>query len=80
MPSHLVNDLYLATASTTSERILFMKDILVTRSSLPPLDEYIEQLKEIWDSRWLTNFGEKHELLVQKLKDFLEVEIGRAHV
>lgn len=74
MPLHLVHNLYFATALTTSERILFMKDILVTRSSLPPLEEYIEQLKEIWESRWLTNFGEKHELLAQKLKDFLDIE------
>ena len=29
---------------------------MVTRSSLPPLEEYVEMLKPIWDSAWLTIF------------------------
>ena len=35
--------------------------VMVTRSSLPPLEEYVEMLKPIWDSAWLTNMGEYHE-------------------
>jgi len=31
--------------------------INVTRPSLPPLAEYVELLRKIWDSRWLTNNG-----------------------
>lgn len=27
--------------------------ILVTRSSMPDFDEYIEEIKDIWDSHWL---------------------------
>ena len=42
--------------------------VMVTRSSLPPLEEYVEMLKPIWDSAWLTNMGEYHETLKEKLK------------
>lgn len=35
--------------------------VLVTRPSMPELDEYVNELKDIWDARWLTNFGAKHE-------------------
>ena len=35
------------------------KRILVTQSSMPPIEEYIEEIKELWDSRWLTNMGKK---------------------
>lgn len=36
------------------------KKILVTRSSMPSLDEYIEEICSIWDSHWLTSMGEKN--------------------
>ena len=39
------------------------KKILVTRSSLPDFEEYCEEIRDIWDSRWLTNNGSKHRLL-----------------
>ena len=45
---------------------------MVTRSSLPPLEEYVEMLKPIWDSAWLTNMGEYHETLKEKLKTYLK--------
>lgn len=52
-----------------------MKDnILVTRSSLPELDEYIEEIKSIWDSHWLTNMGPKHKEFQSKLISYLGVE------
>ena len=35
--------------------------ILVTRSSMPELNEYVEEIKELWDSHWLTNMGVKHK-------------------
>lgn len=46
--------------------------IMVTRSSLPPLEEYVEMLKPIWESAWLTNMGEYHEELKRQLKRFLK--------
>ena len=39
------------------------KEILVTRSSLPSYEEYIEMIKPIWDSAWLTNMGISHKQL-----------------
>lgn len=47
--------------------------ISVTRSSMPPFEEYVEEIKSIWDSRWLTNFGSKHEELTLKLCEYLGV-------
>lgn len=46
--------------------------ILVTRSSMPELSEYIDEIKDIWDSHWLTNMGPKHEQLQQQLESFLD--------
>ena len=40
-----------------------MKQINVTRSSMPSFDEYIEEIKDIWETRWLTNNGVKHQFL-----------------
>ena len=45
------------------------KPVLVTRSSLPPLEEYVEMLKPIWDSAWLTNMGAYHEEFKKRLKE-----------
>lgn len=50
------------------------KPILVTRSSLPPMEEYIDEIRDIWDSHWLTNMGEKHQALQEGLKKYLGVE------
>ena len=51
-----------------------MGKILVTQSSMPPYEEYIEEIKDIWESHWLTNMGPKHNLLESKLKDYLSVD------
>lgn len=50
------------------------KEILVTRSSMPPYEEYIKMIKPLWDSHWLTNMGENHRELEEKLRDYLKVE------
>lgn len=34
-----------------------MEKILVTRSSMPELDEYVDEIKSIFESHWLTNMG-----------------------
>lgn len=47
------------------------KDILVTRSSMPDFDEYTEEIKELWDSHWLTNHGVKARQLKEQLKEYL---------
>lgn len=48
--------------------------ILVTRSSLPEIEEYIEEIKDMWDSRWLTNMGPKHIKFQKELREYLKVE------
>lgn len=48
--------------------------ILVTRSSLPPLEEYTKMLESIWESAWLTNMGAYHEQFKQELKEYLKVQ------
>lgn len=48
-----------------------MNKINVTRSSMPEFDEYCEEIKELWESRWLTNNGVKHRQLESNLKEYL---------
>jgi dTDP-4-amino-4,6-dideoxygalactose transaminase len=38
---------------------------------MPPFEEYIEEIKNLWESHWLTNMGEKHKLLEAKLTQYL---------
>ena len=48
--------------------------ILVTRSSMPPFEEYVDEIRSIWESHWLTNMGEKHHQLEEDLERYLEVD------
>jgi dTDP-4-amino-4,6-dideoxygalactose transaminase len=45
--------------------------IMVTRSSMPPIEEYISEIRDLWESHWLTNMGDKHNLLESLLLDYL---------
>lgn len=47
--------------------------INVTQSSMPEFEEYIEEIKDIWQSHWLTNMGVKHQELQKNLQDYLDV-------
>ena len=47
--------------------------ILVTRSSMPSMEEYIEEIRSIWDSHWLTNMGKKHKALQAELQKYMGV-------
>lgn len=47
--------------------------ILVTQSSIPSIEEYTDEIKSIFDSKWLTNMGVKHNELEEKLKEKLKV-------
>jgi dTDP-4-amino-4,6-dideoxygalactose transaminase len=40
---------------------------------MPGFEEYIKEIKDIWDSHWLTNMGAKHERLESELTDYLGV-------
>lgn len=46
--------------------------INVTKTSLPPMEEYIREIAPMWDSHWVTNMGEKHLELEEKLRDYLD--------
>ena len=48
--------------------------INVTRSFMPPMEEYEEYLKKIWDSRYLTNEGPLLKELQKKLEEYLGVD------
>lgn len=50
-----------------------MKIIQVTQSSMPDIEEYIEEIKGLWDSKWLTNMGTKHKTLESQLIEYLKV-------
>lgn len=49
------------------------KQILVTQSSVPNFEEYCEEIKELWDSHFLTNMGVKHKQLEKDLGNYLKV-------
>ena len=47
--------------------------ITVTSPLLPNLDEFHELLKQIWNSKWITNNGSFHQQLERELADYLKV-------
>lgn len=49
------------------------KPITVTSPLLPNLNEFHEMLKEIWDSKWITNNGSFHKQLEAELAKYLKV-------
>lgn len=48
------------------------KQILVTRSSMPDFEEYCNEIKELWETHWLTNMGVKHKELEKSLLEYLK--------
>lgn len=50
--------------------------ISVTKTYFPPLEEYQEQLKRIWENQWLTNRGE----LVKELEGKLKKRLGVSNI
>lgn len=49
-------------------------EIFVTRSSMPPYDEYAEAIRPLWESRWITNMGAYHAELEERLREYLGVD------
>lgn len=47
--------------------------ILVTRASLPSYEEYIEMIRPIWDTAWMTNMGDFHRELERELKKYMGI-------
>ena len=51
-----------------------LKPVFVTQPDLPPLEEFTELLKQIWDTKILTNNGQFHQQFEQELADYLGVK------
>ena len=51
-----------------------MKKILVTQSSMPTLKEYEDEIRDLWDSKWLTNNGIKQRKLEKELCNYLKCD------
>lgn len=47
--------------------------ILVTRSSMPSVEEYVEEIKPIFESHWMTNMGPIYKKFQHQLIDYLQV-------
>lgn len=50
-----------------------MKTITVTSPLIPPLEEFIPYLKDIWERKWITNNGHYHQELEKALAEYLGV-------
>ena len=50
------------------------KPITVTQPCLPPLDEFMPYLQQIWQNKWLTNNGPLHQQLEKELAEYLGVK------
>jgi dTDP-4-amino-4,6-dideoxygalactose transaminase len=50
------------------------KPVFVTQPDLPPLEEFTELLKQIWDNKILTNNGAFHQQFEQALAEYLGVK------
>lgn len=50
------------------------KNIPVTKSVMPSFNEYSKEIRNLWDNRWLTNMGIKHNKLIKKLKKFFDTD------
>ena len=53
--------------------MLSKERITVTSPLLPNLDEFQDSLKDIWDSKWITNNGSFHKRLEAALCEYLKV-------
>lgn len=48
--------------------------VSVTCSSMPEFSEYIDEIRDMWNTHWLTNMGIKHQQFQKNLIDYLDVE------
>ena len=55
------------------------KPIYVTSPLLPPLEDFTFLLKEIWESKMLTNNGNFHQKLEEELAKYLKVPYLRLY-
>lgn len=51
-----------------------MDKIFFSQASLPKFEEYTNEIKDIWNTHWVTSMGPKHNFFEEELKKFLEVK------
>lgn len=47
--------------------------IFVTKSTMPPYEEFVEAIRPLWDTHQITNMGKYHQELEEKLRQYLKV-------
>ena len=50
------------------------QQILVTRTSMPAMEEYMKEIAPLWDSHWITNMGVKHREFRALLAEYLKLK------
>lgn len=50
------------------------QDLFVTRPSLPSFEDFIDEIRPLWDTRIITNMGEKHHRFQAALEEYLGVD------
>lgn len=55
------------------QKMMSRESVKVTSPLLPPLDDFIESLRDIWDRKWITNNGQYHRQLERALAEYLKV-------
>ena len=70
MDERFINQQY----SELIEQFRCEEPVFVTRPKMPSLEAYEKQLRDIWNSKWLTNNGPFHQEFEKKLCEYLGVE------
>ena len=52
----------------------FEQPIMVTKSFLPPIDEYKKEIEKIWETNWITNQGPLHNKFNLQINNYLKVK------
>lgn len=68
-----INQSLVSNCKNSVEKDLKERVINVTSPVLPPLEEFIPMLEDIWESKWLTNNGKYHQEFEKALADYLGV-------
>lgn len=50
------------------------KIIFLTKAFLPEFEEYINEIKDMWDTHWITTMGPKHNVLENELQKYMGVD------
>ena len=40
---------------------------------MPSIDEYVDEIRDLWDTHWLTNMGAKHKEFKNSLATYLDI-------